>query len=553
MKSRAIIIKTIVITLILVILLSYYNLPIHAEENETLHCGLLWDDENLPEYDENLYQTSIYGLPTSVDLSDSVSFPPVRDQGLLNSCYAWATVYYQFGYQVAAMNNWNVRNDTSKQFSPRFIHNLTNNGINQGGYAESSYSLLKSQGAVRFNELIPGVEANDEEITKWCTDANALKTALKYKVSEYTKMPFASTHNNRPITSVNSNALKYMKCMLSYGYPLTIGTYFGETKVYFEGSSRFHSSGWKCDLLSDGDLVCYGQEDIDGENKNKHLMCIVGYDDNIWYDYNGNQIVEDFEKGAFKLVNSHGTDFGNNGFIWVMYDALNINSGYSLLNTANRNPIFLDYIFFYIEVHESNLDLLAEVTIEHRKRKQLDIDLGLKEGDNTDVYYTNTMFYGSGGNIIIGGKNSNIYGGSFYFDYDILTNGNNRRMNYYTRIIDKVQGTAAVIVSVRWIDCTGKVVAQDTVNDYLDNDTMILNHYIGMVGDIDNNGQISVIDGTLIQRHLAAIELLTNSDDLILADVDADNDVTILDSLSILRFLAGLESAFANGKYSKLD
>lgn len=45
-------------------------------------------------------------LPSSVDLSASDCFPCVRDQGELNSCVGWATTYYQFGYQVAAMNGW---------------------------------------------------------------------------------------------------------------------------------------------------------------------------------------------------------------------------------------------------------------------------------------------------------------------------------------------------------------------------------------------------------------------------------------------------------------
>ena len=51
--------------------------------------------------------SSSHTLPKSVDISKSDSFPCVRDQGQYNSCASWATTYYQFGYEVAAMNGWN--------------------------------------------------------------------------------------------------------------------------------------------------------------------------------------------------------------------------------------------------------------------------------------------------------------------------------------------------------------------------------------------------------------------------------------------------------------
>ena len=43
--------------------------------------------------------------------------------------------------------------------------------------------------------------------------------------------------------------------------------------------------------------------------------------------------VEKGEKGAFKIANSWGTDFDNDGFIWMSYDALNLVS--SVKNSDN--------------------------------------------------------------------------------------------------------------------------------------------------------------------------------------------------------------------------
>lgn len=50
---------------------------------------------------------------------------------------------------------------------------------------------------------------------------------------------------------------------------------------------------------------------------------VVGYDDNKSYDVNRNGIIEECEKGAFKIANSWGEDFGSGGYAWVLYDALN--------------------------------------------------------------------------------------------------------------------------------------------------------------------------------------------------------------------------------------
>lgn len=54
-----------------------------------------------------------------------------------------------------------------------------------------------------------------------------------------------------------------------------------------------------------------------------HASVIVGYDDNVAIDVNGNGIYEKEEKGAFKIVNSWGEKSnGGYGYFWVLYDAV---------------------------------------------------------------------------------------------------------------------------------------------------------------------------------------------------------------------------------------
>lgn len=52
-------------------------------------------------------------------------------------------------------------------------------------------------------------------------------------------------------------------------------------------------------------------------------MTIVGYSDDITFDANLNGIIDPGEKGAFKVVNSFGSNWMRNGYVWLAYDALN--------------------------------------------------------------------------------------------------------------------------------------------------------------------------------------------------------------------------------------
>ena len=59
------------------------------------------------------------------------------------------------------------------------------------------------------------------------------------------------------------------------------------------------------------------------------------------------------------------------------------------------------------------------------------------------------------------------------------------------------------------------------------------------VGDVDGDGEITILDATLIQRYLAGIQTL-DEQALKMADADRDGAVTILDAAAIQRYLAAI-------------
>ena len=64
-----------------------------------------------------------------------------------------------------------------------------------------------------------------------------------------------------------------------------------------------------------------------------------------------------------------------------------------------------------------------------------------------------------------------------------------------------------------------------------------------ILGDVNLNGEIDIIDATEIQRHLAGLKTLTERQ-LAIADTNRNEDVDILDATCIQRYLAGLIAEF---------
>lgn len=502
-------------------------------------------DTQTPVLDENSENapSGAVLLPSSVDLSLSESFPSVGNQGSVGSCTAWASTYYQFGYQVASMNSWNAKNDPTKQFSPKWTYNLCNNGINKGSLYATIYSVLANQGAVRYSEFAPSGVATRAEYGTWYLDTEGMKRALQYRISDYEHLCFADVEASTPITNSKSACLNVMKSLLNSGNVLTFQTDFGEWD-YMKLSSQYNSA-------LNGQYVCIKHYDPD-DKWSGHAMAIVGYDDNISYDLNEDGIIQNYEKGAFKIVNSWGERYGNDGYMWVMYDALNRVSNATNQNVPNREPIFDDYAYNIITVEEYPLDLVAEVTISQSCRNQIKLKLGQSETDITTPQYTqNTLFNYSGGAYNYSGLSTTPMEATFAFDYGNLCNSEITRKNYYISINDLYSGNSTHIKNIKLIDSTGKTVTNDNVNDIFDRGTKLYSYRIGMVGDVNNDGYIDSRDITDLQSYLSG-NIDFTSDDMLVADVNGDGEISVNDVLDIQYYVAGSTDSFANGHFVKL-
>lgn len=64
--------------------------------------------------------------------------------------------------------------------------------------------------------------------------------------------------------------------------------------------------------------------------------------------------------------------------------------------------------------------------------------------------------------------------------------------------------------------------------------------HVGIMGDVDLNGELSVMDATLLQKHISEINVLTSARCKV-ADIDSDNEVTIFDATAIQKCVAEID------------
>ncbi len=200
-------------------------------------------------------------LPASYSLMSKM--PPVRSQGQQGSCVGWSIGYFVKSYQENMERNWGY-GDNGRLFSPAFIYNQINDGVDQGSSIVDALELLKQRGCSTLNTM--NYRENDYRSRP---DNTAIMEAQRFKASGYASITYANPYE--------------IKSMLYDGNPVIVGL-----DVY--DNFQNYRSG-----------VLRGKT---GVNRGGHAIAVVGYDDT---------------KNAFQLVNSWGTGWGERGIGWVDY------------------------------------------------------------------------------------------------------------------------------------------------------------------------------------------------------------------------------------------
>ena len=271
--------------------LFFVFLSISAVAQTSYPMGLDMDDEayeQAPYSSENIQvEDGRRFVPSQLDLSPYC--PEIRHQGDIASCVGWSVGYGAMTMERAIKNNWKDRQLISeKAHSALFVYNH----ISQGN-CDKGISLIQALDLlqVKGNCLARDFDFDINDCAKTPPE-DLVQTASNYRIADYIRL--------FPLDAEAEEKIKKTKLLLAQKKPVAIGM-----KVL----QNFYNIG-------EGDKTWWpnlGNTTYAGG----HAMVVVGYDDHKFYSA-GKEMSWD-KQGAFKLMNSWGRNWGQNGFIWVRY------------------------------------------------------------------------------------------------------------------------------------------------------------------------------------------------------------------------------------------
>ncbi len=218
--------------------------------------------------------------------------PQIKNQGSSGSCVGWSTTYAAF---TASYNYWleasELTKRSSKGFSPAFTFNQIkiSRDCEGGSYISDALKVLQKQGALSIAEF-----PYSDKSCYILPTSSQINKAQAYRISEFVRL--SSTLSRRSMVVATRK-------MLAKKSPVVIGMPVGPDFMDYNGMGRTigFSENLQSVLEQGGLSAIYALEGFGG-----HAMTVVGYDDNR-------------DGGAFKVMNSWGTDWGDKGFFWIKY------------------------------------------------------------------------------------------------------------------------------------------------------------------------------------------------------------------------------------------
>lgn len=241
--------------------------------------GLMSDEaqyQTIPQVSRHINR-SYTSLPERFSLKEYCPKPGLQQY---SDCVGWSTTYAARTILYAIRNNiQNRQTITTETFAPSFTYSQikssqTEAACKQGSYIEDAVKLIKDLGSIKNVDFeyscSPVIENQD------------VRNASKFRIKNYKRL---SGDYNSDRTQMMEN----IKKSLSEKRPIVIAM---EVYDSFQKPSASATKGlW---------------EGKKGKMVNRHAITVIGYDDSKY-------------GGAFEIINSWGTFWGNEGFMWLKY------------------------------------------------------------------------------------------------------------------------------------------------------------------------------------------------------------------------------------------
>lgn len=265
-----------------IFLFAIVSLQCNTKKEDDRRTGLILESDK--EYLAIDYAdlTGASDLPPAVDLSPDM--PEVGHQGNQMSCVAWVTAY--------ALKSFEEKDERkiTLNFSPSFVYNQINNGEDKGSQFEDALRVLTNQGAALMNDM----PYDPDNYRKQPTEEIRLR-AKPFRIRQWLR--------------VNTAERSEIKLHIKNRIPVIIGAPVDEG---FRNAIKNGTGEYFWNTKS-------------GNSLGDHAMLVVGYDD---------------VKKAFKIMNSWGKTWGNDGYCWMDYDFFEkiVKRGYIARDYIETNP-----------------------------------------------------------------------------------------------------------------------------------------------------------------------------------------------------------------------
>lgn len=331
---------------------NHQQIQLIASQIPNLEPGSNWTIKN------SAAKVSPSVLPSFVDNSLLPSFPPVGNQKF-NDCTSFSSTYYMMTHNYGLVHGINNKSSSSLIFSPKWTYNFNNSGRDDG----ASFPNVAGQ-SEKFGLATLKSYPYSGTFKDWAFNSNLWREAANYR--------FNSPETIFPITT--PDGLHRVKEVLNRGFVVNFGTFINS----YQYSVLKVNPSVPSSSANAGQPVVKWQKGMKGG----HTMTIVGYDDDVWTDINDNNAVDSGELGAFKIVNQWGANWGHNGFAWIAYDALHVNSKVvgGTLESSGRTPaITSEAVYFQTPRNHYEPKLLAMVEVTATNRASLIMNGGIGE------------------------------------------------------------------------------------------------------------------------------------------------------------------------------
>lgn len=299
---------------------------------ETFGTGLLFDEgayRSIP-YKAPVTTDTYANLPSRISLEKYCPTPGNQEQYM--SCTGFATAYHMRTILYAIEQKMTSRTEIDRNiFSPSFVYESIRDtaadpDCQEGSYIHKALELMLNVGTPKITD-VPykcsiGIDSDD------------LLKATEFPIIDYQALfyplqdPTLEMQNPLKILSV--------KKALSEGSPVVIGT-----KTY-PSFSLLRTPLW---TRQDSDTAPAAKH-------GSHAMTVVGYDDNKY-------------GGAFRIINSWGTRWGDGGFYWVKYDEFARDCSMAI-QAYGKRPKAVPYQKNSYQAPEIPLLLAGKVTFQER-------------------------------------------------------------------------------------------------------------------------------------------------------------------------------------------